>query len=189
VTGLQVPDCAVRNGIHHDRATDHHRPGPDPPARPARGGPRSCPCRTERLAGGSRAAPCEDREAGQAGGRRAGRVDRCPPRWVAQGQIRRLEGRLGAPAAGGAAVPPHRPAVRVPTPEREVEYHRSDGRTVYVDFVFCRVGVPSGAKAELGPRSTATCTTPASPTGRRTAAATTCSGRRASPCSTSPNRT
>jgi hypothetical protein len=27
----------------------------------------------------------------------------------------------------------------LPTPEREVEYHLSDGRTVYVDFVFCRV--------------------------------------------------
>jgi hypothetical protein len=27
----------------------------------------------------------------------------------------------------------------LPTPEREVEYHLSDGRTVYVDFVFCEV--------------------------------------------------
>jgi hypothetical protein len=27
----------------------------------------------------------------------------------------------------------------LPTPEREVEYHLSDGRTVFVDFVFCRV--------------------------------------------------
>jgi hypothetical protein len=27
----------------------------------------------------------------------------------------------------------------LPTPEREVEYRLSDGRTVYVDFVFCRV--------------------------------------------------
>ena len=27
----------------------------------------------------------------------------------------------------------------LPMPEREVEYHLSDGRTVYVDFVFCRV--------------------------------------------------
>src|SRR5205807_9676006 len=62
------------------------------------------------------------------GRRRLERAHCCPARRVAT-----------APAAGERLFAQIVAEYGLPTPEREVEFHLSDGRTVYVDWVFRRV--------------------------------------------------
>lgn len=129
MTGLQVPDCAVKNGIP---VTTVPRTIIDL-ARTLR------PDRLEEVldhALSARSVSLEVLEqrlakTGTQGRRGAGVLDGL------------IAARLvGSPRARQRA---ERLFIRIvqryglPIPEREVEYHLSDGRTVYVDFVFCRV--------------------------------------------------
>jgi hypothetical protein len=129
VTGLQAPDCAVKNGIsvttvartiidlgrilrpdRLEEVLDH--------ALAARS--VSLGVLEQRLA---KTGTQGRRGAGVLGGLIAVRLDGSPrPRQRGERLFLRIVEQYG-----------------LPTPEREVEYHLSDGRTVYVDFVFCRV--------------------------------------------------